>query len=370
MRRVGQLRFQLKSACSHKQYERFCESKASDVISRELHMIEPQQEILIPWLRQVVELERRSAVLDEAVAHGNVVLNELKKPVKVTREEVDATVYRARFHAPWDDEWVISVYMLVCLGFIVWVILDGGILWGIVGLFLAPFWPILELIALLGGIDDEPMIVLGLAMTFIIIGYLVRLAVEAVESDMAYEKARKRIEARNSGLEMRARAEAELRRARARELQIELDELLCTKETLSMTRDELYQTGGYLHDVYRGLFQVTYILELLESGRCLTLYGHGGAIDVLERDSQFSTLNAKLDVAINQLRNLQQSHCFMRMIMQKTSDEIRALNTEINTFKSDDDVFKARLLACETYRTQCLEYVMGQRISLPARGGY
>ncbi len=344
-------------------------------------MKEPSSETLIAWLHQVLEMEKRIYVIDNTMDSSNRTIEQLQIPLHFREYKLGDRGFKPIEYSAVDwvpDAILDSIPIGYVIGAIIFLAATGV---GILEFIVCLFWPILATLYFFwGGSADPACVACILIILFYALAFLYGLASSTSMSVKQERKMKRALEKKNQEQEAQVEIKNEVRLGQANTLRDEVEKLSETKQLLTSKRDQLYRDGGYLHESMRGLYKVAYILDLLETGRCITLYGPGGAIDTLAKDNQFMMIAGKLDGVIIQLGELRQSHALMLQVLNDTRDEMQNLAFDFKLYEQDaketahrhweeEEKFQSKLLECERYRTQCVEYAMGQRISIPSRPG-
>lgn len=345
-------------------------------------MKEPSSETLIAWLHQVLELEKRVYVIDNTIGSSNRAIEQLEIPSYFREYKLGDSGFKPVEYSAKDGIPGIilsSIPKAYVIGVVIMSAANGV---SILGFIVCLFWPIIATLYffMCNGYADPNCLACFLVVLFYALVYLYGLMSSSFKSGKQEWEMERALEKKNQEQKAQVAKYNEVRLEQANTLKSEVFELKVTKELLESLRDQLYRDGGYLHENIRGFYEVAYILDLLETGRCTTLYGPGGAIDTLAKDGQFMMIAGKLDTVIFQLGELRQSHALMLQVLNDTRNEIQNLAFDLKLYEQDareaahrrweeEKVFQSKLLECERYRTQCVEYAMGQRISIPSRPG-
>lgn len=260
---------------------------------------EPQRDVLINWLHQVLEIERQIYVIDAVVEYGNDLVRHLEKDIEIN--QVTPVLEEPKKLSAGDDAanaFSATLLFTYLIGYAIWTVsmfIDGGILMGIgFGLILGVVWPALVFAMCFYPSQYEDLFFLVM-LAILLLGILASIVVFLV-GDSRIEKAKKEEQKRVLGANEKARdeahsinakrkAEAEekmaIQRQRASQIREELKKLVSRRDELATRRNELYG-ARYLHPVYQGLAPVAAILYFFETGRCTQLNGPDGAVDELE----------------------------------------------------------------------------------------
>ena len=319
----------------------------------------------LEWLEEVGEVERRIAVIDDAIGKLGATIERLSRPVAVSHVDrrhdsgasykekagryaknvLEATYfvgYAATLLLAYNDA-AYSVLWYFFLGFV----------WPLIIPFNALMRPLLLVIMLCG---------LGVA----VLVSVVILMEGAADKDLEDRAARLASEREQKA----AQDQTDRNRAAIPTLDSEIALFEKTKSSLESRLETLY-SSEYLHPSMRGMAPVLAMAGYLATGRCFSLYGPGGAIDTYVHDSQFDLLNKKLDVIVSRLDDLRRGQVLLAQALDRNADEIQRLSRAMGRFEASvgeglsaiGDGISAqgnslsRIAECEEYRTACLRYV-------------
>lgn len=100
---------------------------------------------------------------------------------------------------------------------------------------------------------------------------------------------------------------------------------LTTKKIL----DKAYDLD-VIHQKYRyNLSYICAMFEYLDTRRCYTLEGHGGAYNLLEEDIKYNKINEKLDIIITKLDQIQEQQSELYNLMMEINHNIDKLHKSI-----------------------------------------
>jgi len=171
--------------------------------------------------------------------------------------------------------------------------------------------------------------------------------------------------ARNQNAEAKAKYDAELtsrkdaaskRLATVPRLKNERQIMQSVLNELMKKRAQLYRTN-YLDKAYCSLVPVGAMYGYLKTGRCTTVYGHGGVIDTYIHDQQFEILNSKLDTIIYKLDEIRATQIELTNALEKNNNEMKALKSEIERFAHQNHDDSVQLLQCQRYANDCISWI-------------
>lgn len=139
---------------------------------------------------------------------------------------------------------------------------------------------------------------------------------------------------------------------RQQEIERKKGQLTLLPDAISKSEQELQQTQnllkkyydlGFIYPKYRGIVPICQIYEYLESGRCFSLLGPGGAYNLYESEVRSNLIISKLDDVISRLDDLSTGQQMLANVIRESNRKIDRLsqsfdrieeNTAINTYYS------------------------------------
>lgn len=169
-----------------------------------------------------------------------------------------------------------------------------------------------------------------------------------------------------------AKTSAELQRASASvsvlKPQIEADECLITVytvQTKTLGQDlkkakedlELLYSKNLLPERYRNLVAVGAMYGYLVNRICNTIDGHGGIFDRLETDLNFTRLYQRLDIIIEQNRQMLANQREVISALNRIDSGVASLTNEIKQFRYDYQICESAKAVRESQINEHLSYV-------------
>lgn len=242
-------------------------------------MKEPSSETLIAWLHQVLELEKRVYVIDNTMGSSNRAIEELQTPSHFREYKIGDRGFKPIEYGAEDGipgVILCSIPIGYVIGAIIFLAANGV---GILQFIVCLFWPIIAtLYFFFGGSADPACVACFLIVLFYALAYLYGITSSTSKSAKQEWKMKQALEKKNQEQKAQAVKNNEVRLEQANTLRDELEKLSETKQLLTSKRDQLYRDGGYLHENIRGFYEVAYILDLLETGRCVRKRGSAQAL--------------------------------------------------------------------------------------------
>lgn len=119
----------------------------------------------------------------------------------------------------------------------------------------------------------------------------------------------------------------------------EIKEIYANALTTKKILDEAYNLD-IIHQKYRyNLSYICEIFEYLDTRRCYTLEGYGGAYNLLEEDIKYNKINEKLDTIITKLDQIQEQQIELYNLMMEINHNIDKLHKSIE--KSSKNITKS-----------------------------
>ncbi len=134
-----------------------------------------------------------------------------------------------------------------------------------------------------------------------------------------------------------------------------------TRNNLVSKRKQLYGTC-YLDSAYHGFVPVAAMYGYLKTGRCTTIYGHGGVVDTYVHDQQFALLNSKLDTIISKIDDIRHTQAALANAIKKNNDDINRLRQDIDRFASQQHSDNQKMIECQRYTNECLNWILSARL--------
>lgn len=130
------------------------------------------------------------------------------------------------------------------------------------------------------------------------------------------------------------------------------------KAELDKTRNALVSIYGVgvIHKKYQNLVAIASFYDYLDTGRCFSLTGPGGAYAVYEEDLRFRRIETRLEIIINKLDEIISNQQYLGELMQDSNNtlhRIESINANMlnSTHRIDENV---ELAAYNSYcSTQC-----------------
>lgn len=110
-----------------------------------------------------------------------------------------------------------------------------------------------------------------------------------------------------------------------------------SEQELQQTRDLLkkYYDLGFIYPKYRGMVPVCQIYEYLESGRCFSLLGPGGAYNLYESEVRSNLIISKLDDVISRLDDLSAGQQMLANVIRESNRKIDRLSQSLDRIEEN-----------------------------------
>lgn len=110
-----------------------------------------------------------------------------------------------------------------------------------------------------------------------------------------------------------------------------------SEQELQQTRDLLkkYYDLGFIYPKYRGMVPVCQIYEYLESGRCFSLLGPGGAYNLYESEVRSNLIISKLDDVISRLDDLSAGQQMLANVIRESNRKIDRLSQSFDRIEEN-----------------------------------
>ena len=136
-------------------------------------------------------------------------------------------------------------------------------------------------------------------------------------------------------------------------------ELLVLDNALKKGKYELEETKkllnkyydlGVIYPKYRGIVPICQIYEYLESGRCFSLWGPGGAYNLYEGEVRSNLIISKLDDVISRLDDLSAGQQMLANVIRESNRKIDELSQSFNRVEKNTavDAYYSRITAENT----------------------
>lgn len=109
------------------------------------------------------------------------------------------------------------------------------------------------------------------------------------------------------------------------------------KKELQETKNVLnkYYALGFIYPKYRGMVPICQICEYLESGRCFSLIGPGGAYNLYESELRQNIIIGKLDDVLDKLDRLSAGQQMLAAAIQENNARIDQLGRSLDRIESN-----------------------------------
>ena len=279
-------------------------------------------------LSQCKEYVRNIRDLEVSCYQQEMLLRKLKnKPANINREIV--ALERTKDEIPTKPlSAVSSVIIMVIMA--LFFALVGAVI-GFVGGFI---------VRVIAGIFADPSNWITFLIGGAIIGYIIALIClfywhrdtvkDAHDEKKAYPEKLKEIERKKQN--------------RKQEIEYKKKQLTMLPSVVSKSEQELQQTRdllkkyydlGFIYPKYRGMVPVCQIYEYLESGRCFSLLGPGGAYNLYESEVRSNLIISKLDDVISRLDDLSAGQQMLANVIRESNRKIDRLSQSLDRIEEN-----------------------------------
>ena len=279
-------------------------------------------------LSQCKEYVRNIRDLEVSCYQQEMLLRKLKnKPANINREIV--ALERTKDEIPTKPlSAVSSVIIMVIMD--LFLALVGAVI-GFVGGFI---------VRVIAGIFADPSNWITFLIGCSIIGYIIALIClfywhrdtvkDAHDEKKAYPEKLKEVERKKQN--------------RKQEIEYKKKQLTMLPSVVSKSEQELQQTRdllkkyydlGFIYPKYRGMVPVCQIYEYLESGRCFSLLGPGGAYNLYESEVRSNLIISKLDDVISRLDDLSAGQQMLANVIRESNRKIDRLSQSFDRIEEN-----------------------------------
>lgn len=279
-------------------------------------------------LSQCKEYVRNIRDLEVSCYQQEMLLRKLKnKPANINREIV--ALERTKDEIPTKPlSAVSSVIIMVIMD--LFLALVGAVI-GFVGGFI---------VRVIAGIFADPSNWITFLIGGAIIGYIIALIClfywhrdtvkDAHDEKKAYPEKLKEVERKKQN--------------RKQEIEYKKKQLTMLPSVVSKSEQELQQTRdllkkyydlGFIYPKYRGMVPVCQIYEYLESGRCFSLLGPGGAYNLYESEVRSNLIISKLDDVISRLDDLSAGQQMLANVIRESNRKIDRLSQSFDRIEEN-----------------------------------
>lgn len=127
--------------------------------------------------------------------------------------------------------------------------------------------------------------------------------------------------------------------------------------------DAVYEIG-VIHPKYRNLVAITSFLDYLDTGRCLSLTGPGGAYATYEDDLRFKRIETRLDVVISKLDEIISNQQYIAELMCEANATLSRIESSNNKMMkniqkiAENSELTAYNTQCSAQNTAVMEHIM------------
>ena len=279
-------------------------------------------------LSQCKEYVRNIRDLEVSCYQQEMLLRKLKnKPANINREIV--ALERTKDEIPTKPlSAVSSVIIMVIMD--LFLALVGAVI-GFVGGFI---------VRVIAGIFADPSYWITFLIGGAIIGYIIALIClfywhrdtvkDAHDEKKAYPEKLKEVERKKQN--------------RKQEIEYKKKQLTMLPSVVSKSEQELQQTRdllkkyydlGFIYPKSRGMVPVCQIYEYLESGRCFSLLGPGGAYNLYESEVRSNLIISKLDDVISRLDDLSAGQQMLANVIRESNRKIDRLSQSFDRIEEN-----------------------------------